>query len=154
MIKRALISVYDKEGITALAKILSGEGVEIISTGGTYKLLRENNINVSTVEEITGFPEIMNGRVKTLHPDIFAGILADRDNPDHLSETEEHGIKAIDLVIVNLYPFEDTVAKENVTDAEAIEQIDIGGVSLIRAAAKNYRHVNVLTDIKQYDEYI
>lgn len=154
MIKRALISVYDKEGITALAKILSGEGVEIISTGGTYKLLREYNINVSTVEEITGFPEILNGRVKTLHPDIFAGILADRDNPDHIRETVEHGIKAIDLVIVNLYPFEETVAKENVTDAEAIEQIDIGGVSLIRAAAKNYRHVNVLTDIKQYDEYI
>ncbi len=154
MIKRALISVYNKEGITELAKILYDEGVEIISTGGTYKLLKENGISISSVEEITGFPEILNGRVKTLHPDIFAGILAEREDPGHLRETGEHGIKAIDLVIVNLYPFKDTAAKKNITDAEAIEQIDIGGVSLIRAAAKNFRYVNVLTDFKQYDEFI
>ena len=154
MIKRALISVYRKDGITEFAKILSGSGIEIISTGGTYNLLKENNINVRSAEEITGFPEILNGRVKTLHPNIFAGILSDRDNPDHIREIAEKGIKEIDLVIVNLYPFEETIAKENITDTEAIEQIDIGGVSLIRAAAKNFRHVNVLTDVDQYDEYI
>ena len=104
MIKRALISVYRKDGITEFAKILSGSGIEIISTGGTYNLLKENNINVRSAEEITGFPEILNGRVKTLHPNIFAGILSDRDNPDHIREIGDRGIKEIDLVIVNLYP--------------------------------------------------
>lgn len=154
MIKRALISVYNKEGITDFAKELSGLGVEIISTGGTYKLLKDNNIEVKSVEEITGFPEILNGRVKTLHPYIFAGILADRDNPKHTEELLKHKLAVIDLVIVNLYPFEETISKEGITVSEAIEQIDIGGVSLIRASAKNFKDVNVIVDVNQYDDYI
>ena len=153
MIKRALISVYDKTGITELATELTKQGIEIISTGGTYKLLKENNIEVKSVEEVTGFPEVLNGRVKTLHPDIFGGILSDRSNPVHVSEMKEHSITPIDLVIVNLYPFEKTIADENVKITDAIEQIDIGGVTLIRAAAKNYKDVNVLVSPDQYKEF-
>jgi phosphoribosylaminoimidazolecarboxamide formyltransferase/IMP cyclohydrolase len=153
LIRRALISVYDKEGITDLAKTLEAYGIEIISTGGTHKLLKENNINAISAEDITGFPEILNGRVKTLHPVIFAGILADRNNSSHSDEIAEHKIKPIDLVIVNLYPFKETVSKENITVQEAIEQIDIGGVSLIRAAAKNFKNVCVLTGPGQYNEF-
>ena len=154
MIRRALISVYKKDGITEFAKELVKSGFEIISTGGTYKLLKENNIPVKSVEDITGFPEVLNGRVKTLHPHIFAGILADRDNLEHLKELAQHKINTIDLVVVNLYPFEETISKKGVTVAEAIEQIDIGGVSLIRAAAKNFKDVNVLVDSDQYIEYL
>jgi phosphoribosylaminoimidazolecarboxamide formyltransferase/IMP cyclohydrolase len=153
LIKRALISVYDKTGIIELATELAKHGIEIISTGGTYKLLKENNIEVKSVEEITGFPEVLNGRVKTLHPDIFGGILSDRSNPVHLEEMKEHSITPIDLVIVNLYPFEKTIADENVTVADAIEQIDIGGVTLIRAAAKNFKDVIVLVSPGQYKEF-
>jgi len=154
LIKRALISVYNKNGIVNFAKELEKLFIEIISTGGTYKLLKENNIKVKSVEEITGFPEVLNGRVKTLHPNIFAGILADRDNPEHIIELEKFNVKTIDLVVVNLYPFEETILKENITVAEAIEQIDIGGVSLIRASAKNYKDVNVIVEINQYKEFI
>ncbi|MBS1518766.1 MAG: bifunctional phosphoribosylaminoimidazolecarboxamide formyltransferase/IMP cyclohydrolase [Bacteroidetes bacterium] len=154
MIKRALISVYDKEGITELASELIKSGVEIISTGGTYKLLSENGFEITRVEDITGFPEILSGRVKTLHPKIFGGILSDRSNESHNSDSEKLGLAMIDLVIVNLYPFEDTVMKENVTEEEAIEQIDIGGITLIRAAAKNFRHVIVLVSKYQYEEFL
>lgn len=144
MSKRAILSVHNKEGIIDFAKELISIEYEIISTGGTYKLLRENNIPVKSVEEVTGFPEVLNGRVKTLHPDIFGGILSDRNNPEHLRELKEHFITPIDLVVVNLYPFEQTIADTNVSVADAIEQIDIGGVSLIRAAGKNFKDVNVL----------
>lgn len=154
MIKRALISVYDKTGIVDLVKELIKFNVDIISTGGTYKLLKENNIDVTSVEEVTGFPEILGGRVKTLHPDIFAGILADRDVNDHLDDLKQHDILPVDLVIVNLYPFKNTIQNINTTISEAIEQIDIGGVSLIRAAAKNFKHVNVLVDRDQYKDYL
>ena len=141
-IKRALISVYDKTGIVDFARALVDEfGVEIISTGGTAALLKENGIPVTLVEQITGFPEMLDGRVKTLHPKIHAAILADRDNPDHMRQLKEQGIEPIDMVVVNLYPFEKTVADPNCTFEQAIEMIDIGGPCLLRAAAKNHRHV-------------
>jgi phosphoribosylaminoimidazolecarboxamide formyltransferase/IMP cyclohydrolase len=141
-IKRALISVYDKTGIVDFARALVDEfGVEIISTGGTAALLKENGIPVTLVEQITGFPEMLDGRVKTLHPKIHAAILADRDNPEHMRQLKEQGIEPIDMVVVNLYPFEKTVADRNCTFEQAIEMIDIGGPCLLRAAAKNYRHV-------------
>jgi len=154
LVKRALISVYDKEGITKIAESLIKFGVEIISTGGTFKFLSESGFDVTAAEDLTGFPEMLGGRVKTLHPKIFGGILSNRDNAEHNSDLENHNLKAIDLVIVNLYPFEETVSKAGVTESEAVEQIDIGGVSLIRAAAKNFRHVNVLVSKYQYEEYI
>jgi len=141
-IKRALISVYDKTGIVDFARALVDEfGVEIISTGGTAALLKENGIPVTLVEQITGFPEMLDGRVKTLHPKIHAAILADRDNPEHMRQLTEQGIEPIDMVVVNLYPFEKTVADPNCTFEQAIEMIDIGGPCLLRAAAKNYRQV-------------
>jgi len=154
LIKRALISVYDKTGIVDFAKELEKLNIEIISTGGTYKILKENSIKVKTVEEITDFAEILDGRVKTLHPKIFAAILADRDNPKHNEELSKNKINPVELVVVNLYPFEETISKENISVAEAIEQIDIGGVSLIRAAAKNFKDVNVLVNVNQYNEYL
>ena len=154
MLQRALLSVYNKDGIADFAKELVRSGIEIISTGGTYKLLKENNIPVRSVEEITGFPEVLNGRVKTLHPNIFAGILADRDNSAHIRELTDHKINTIDIVVVNLYPFEDTISKEGVSISEAIEQIDIGGVTLIRAAAKNFKDVSVIVSPSQYLEFI
>ena len=141
-INRALISVYDKTGIVDFARALVDEfGMEIISTGGTAALLKENGIPVTLVEQITGFPEMLDGRVKTLHPKIHAAILADRDNPEHMRQLKEQGIEPIDMVVVNLYPFEKTVADPNCTFEQAIEMIDIGGPCLLRAAAKNYRHV-------------
>lgn len=152
--KRALISVYDKSGIVSFAKKLFKLGYEIISTGGTYRLLKENNVKVISVEEVTGFPEILNGRVKTLHPLVSGGILADINNPMHLEELKAKNIRPICLVVVNLYPFTDTIAKKNSTLEDAIEQIDIGGVTLIRAAAKNFNCVNVLTNPGQYEDYI
>ncbi len=141
-IKRALISVYDKTGIVEFARALVNEfGIEIISTGGTAALLKENDIPVRPVEQITGFPEMLDGRVKTLHPKIHAAILADRDNPEHMRQLKEQGIEPIDMVVVNLYPFEKTVGDPNCTFEQAIEMIDIGGPCLLRAAAKNHKHV-------------
>jgi phosphoribosylaminoimidazolecarboxamide formyltransferase/IMP cyclohydrolase len=149
-IRRALISVHDKTGVVELARGLAGFGVEIVSTGGTAKLLREASVAVRDVADVTGFPEMMDGRVKTLHPKIHGGILARRDVPEHVAALERHGIPPIDLVIVTLYPFEQTVAKPDVTPAEAIEQIDVGGPTMIRAAAKNHASVAVVTDPSQY----
>jgi len=153
-IKRALIAVYDKTGIVEFARALVDEfSIEIISTGGTAKHLKGAGIPVMLVEEITGFPEMLDGRVKTLHPKIYAAILADRDNPEHMRQLEQHGIKSIDIVVVNLYPFEKTVADPNCTFEQAIEMIDIGGPCLLRAAAKNHKHVLVVreADSQGYD---
>jgi phosphoribosylaminoimidazolecarboxamide formyltransferase/IMP cyclohydrolase len=143
-IRRALISVSDKTGIVDFARQLKAFGVEIISTGGTAKALREAGIEVRDVSDVTGFPEMMDGRVKTLHPKIHGGLLGIRDNADHQSAMMAHGIEPIDMVVVNLYPFEETVAREGVTREEAIEQIDIGGPAMIRSAAKNFKHVAVV----------
>ncbi|MDF2880747.1 MAG: bifunctional phosphoribosylaminoimidazolecarboxamide formyltransferase/inosine monophosphate [Clostridiaceae bacterium] len=149
MIKRALISVFNKTGVLELASYLQNKDVEIISTGGTYKYLKENGINVIEVSEITGFDEILDGRVKTLHPIIHAGILAIRDNNNHMETISKKGIKPIDMVVVNLYPFFDKV-KEDLTFEEKVEFIDIGGPTMIRAAAKNFQDVVVLTDVNDY----
>ncbi len=154
-IKRALISVYDKTGIVEFAKTLVGEfGIEIISTGGTAKLLKEAGLPVTLVEEVTGFPEMMDGRVKTLHPKIHAAILADRDNPEHMRQLKEQDIEPIDMVVVNLYPFEETINKPDCTFEQAIEMIDIGGPCLLRAAAKNHRHVLVCKFSWKYDRVL
>jgi phosphoribosylaminoimidazolecarboxamide formyltransferase/IMP cyclohydrolase len=150
-ITRALISVSDKTGILEFAKELTNFGVQIISTGGTAKSLRENGIAVTEVAEITNFPEMMDGRVKTLHPKIHGAFLALRDNAQHVASMQEHGIEPIDLVVVNLYPFQETIAKEDVTLAEAVENIDIGGPAMIRSASKNWRDVAVVTDAKLYE---
>ncbi|MEW6423455.1 MAG: bifunctional phosphoribosylaminoimidazolecarboxamide formyltransferase/IMP cyclohydrolase [Bacillota bacterium] len=152
-VKRALISVSDKTGVGEFARSLSELGVEIISTGGTAKALREAGLPVTYISDVTGFPEILDGRVKTLHPRVHAGILALRDGR-HLSQLKEHGIAPIDLVAVNLYPFRETVAREGVTLEEAIENIDIGGPAMIRAAAKNYRHVLVVVSPKHYGKVL
>ena len=149
-IRRALVSVHDKTGVVELAKGLAGLGIEIVSTGGTASLLRASGIAVRDVSDVTGFPEMMDGRVKTLHPKIHGGILARRDAPEHLAALERHGIPPIDLVVVALYPFEQTVTKPGVTAAEAIEQIDVGGPTMIRAAAKNHAAVAVVTAPSQY----
>jgi phosphoribosylaminoimidazolecarboxamide formyltransferase/IMP cyclohydrolase len=152
-IQRALISVSDKGGAVEFSRALSGMDIEIISTGGTAALLRENGVPVKDVSALTGFPEMMDGRVKTLHPKIHGGILALRDNPEHLAKLQEHGIASIDLVVVNLYPFEATVARGAAFD-EVVENIDIGGPSLLRAAAKNHRHVGVVVDPRDYEGII
>jgi phosphoribosylaminoimidazolecarboxamide formyltransferase/IMP cyclohydrolase len=149
-IRRALISVSDKTGIVELAQTLKGFGVEIISTGGTARALREAGVEVLDISEVTGFPEMMDGRVKTLHPRIHGGLLALRDNAEHQAAMREHGIEPIDMVVVNLYPFEQTVARAGVTLEEAIEQIDIGGPSMIRSAAKNFRDVAVVVSTNEY----
>lgn len=151
-IKRALISVSDKTGVVEFARKLHDAGVEIVSTGGTMKAIRDAGIPVLYVSDVTGFPEIMDGRVKTLNPYIHGGILAVRDDPKHAQQMKEHKITPIDLVVVNLYPFDATVAKPNVTLAEAIENIDIGGPAMIRAAAKNFKFVAVVTNPSHYDE--
>ena len=151
-IKRALISVSNKLGAVELAKSLSKCGVEIISTGGTMKAIRAVGIPVTYVSDVTGFPEIMDGRVKTLNPKIHGGILAVRDNPEHVKQMQENGIKPIDLVVVNLYPFKATIKKADVTLAEAVENIDIGGPAMIRAAAKNFKFVTVVTNPDRYEE--
>jgi phosphoribosylaminoimidazolecarboxamide formyltransferase/IMP cyclohydrolase len=143
-IRRALLSVSDKTGIVELARELRGFDVGIISTGGTAQTLREAGIEVLEISDVTGFPEMMDGRVKTLHPRIHGGLLALRDNPAHVAAMSEHNIEPIDLVVVNLYPFEQTIAREDVTLEEAVEQIDIGGPSMIRSAAKNFRDVAVV----------
>lgn len=149
-IKRALISVSDKTGVVEFARTLHESGVEIVSTGGTMRAIKEAGIPVIYVSDVTGFPEIMNGRVKTLNPYIHGGILAVRDNPEHVREMQEHKITGIDLVAVNLYPFKETIAKPDVTLAEAIENIDIGGPAMIRAAAKNFKFVTVVTNPSRY----
>ena len=148
---RALISVSDKSGIIELAKELENLGVEIISTGGTYAKLKASDIPVKEVTEITGFPECLDGRVKTLHPNVHAGILAMRSNPEHMIKLDDLDIKPIDLVIVNLYPFKNTIMKEDVTREDAVENIDIGGPTMLRAAAKNYQDVVVVVDPEDYE---
>ncbi|MCX7427633.1 MAG: bifunctional phosphoribosylaminoimidazolecarboxamide formyltransferase/IMP cyclohydrolase [Planctomycetia bacterium] len=149
-VKRALISVSDKTGLGPFAQGLAAAGVEIYSTGGTRKHLESQGITVRDVSEYTGFPEMMDGRLKTLHPKVFGGILCRHDNPSDLAALAEHGIVTFELVVVNLYPFEATVAREGVTMAEAIEKIDIGGPSLVRAAAKNHAFTTIATDASQY----
>lgn len=149
-IKRALISVSDKTGIIEFASALHSLGVEIISTGGTHSLLIKNNIPAKQISEITGFPEILDGRVKTLHPNVHAALLAVMDNAEHQKQIEAHKIQPIDLVVVNLYPFEQTIAKENVLLDEAIENIDIGGPAMLRSAAKNYRFTAVIVNSNHY----
>jgi phosphoribosylaminoimidazolecarboxamide formyltransferase/IMP cyclohydrolase len=149
-IRRALISVSDKRGVVDFARSLQEMGVTIISTGGTAALLRSSGIQAISVSEVTGFPEILNGRVKTLHPRIYGGILALGDSDRHQSELREHGIDPIDLIVVNLYPFEQTIARNGIPLDEALEQIDIGGPAMIRAAAKNFRHKAVVVNPDRY----
>ncbi len=154
MIKRALISVTDKTDLPEFARGLIEAGIEILSTGGTAKALKEANIPVTDVSQYTGFPEILDGRVKTLHPLVHGGILARRDKPAHMSELAKHGIKPIDLVVVNLYPFEEVVERDGVPMEDIIENIDIGGPSMIRSAAKNYRDVTVVTTPQDYQKVL
>jgi len=149
VIRRALLSVSDKSGLADLGRELAARGVELVSTGGTAKALREAGLDVKDVSDLTGFPEMMDGRVKTLHPTVHGGLLALRDNPEHVAAMEAHGIGAIDLVVVNLYPFEATVAK-GASREEVIENIDIGGPSMVRSAAKNHGFVTILTDPADY----
>ena len=151
---RALISVSDKTGIVDLAKALHALGVGLISTGGTAKLLAEQGLPVTEVAEVTGFPEMLDGRVKTLHPKVHGGLLARRDMPEHMAALKAHQIETIDLLIVNLYPFEATVAKPGCTLADAIENIDIGGPAMVRSAAKNWQDVGIVTDASQYAEVL
>src|SRR5712692_4467011 len=149
-IRRALISVSDKTGIVEFARELKRFGVEIISTGGTAKTLRDAGLEVRDVSEVTGFPEMMDGRIKTLHPKIHGALLSVRDNPEHQAAMREHNIEPIDMVVINLYPFEETVARDGVTLADAIEQIDIGGPAMIRSAAKNWKDVAVMVSSEDY----
>ena len=149
-IKRALISVSDKTGIIDFAKNLTSLGIEILSTGGTAKLFRESQIPVIEVSDYTGFTEMLDGRVKTLHPKVHGGILGRRDLPEHVAAMSAANIPNIDMVVVNLYPFEATVAQPNCTLEDAIENIDIGGPAMVRSAAKNWKDVAVLTDASQY----
>ena len=153
MKSRALISVFNKNGILPLAKFLESKGVEIVSTGGTFKYLKENGVNVIDVTNVTNFPEMLDGRVKTLHPNIHGGILFIRSNKEHMETISKHNIVPIDYVIVNLYPFFEKV-KENLTFEEKIEFIDIGGPSMLRAAAKNFQDVVVISDVNDYDQVI
>ncbi len=153
-IERAILSVSDKTGILDLARALAAKNVEILSTGGTAKHLQDAGIPVTPIASWSGAPEILGGRVKTLTPKVFGAILADRAKPEHLADCERQGIPGIDLVVVNLYPFEETISRGGVTVAEAIEQIDIGGPSMLRAAAKNHKHVLPLCDPHMYEEFI
>src|SRR5690606_15421575 len=148
-VRRALISVSDKTGIVDFSRELSARGVEILSTGGTYKLLRDNGIDAVEVADYTGFPEMMDGRVKTLHPKIHGGILGRRDRDGAVMA--EHGIDPIDMVVVNLYPFAATVARADCTLPDAIENIDIGGPTMVRSAAKNHRDVAIVVNASDYD---
>ncbi|MFM7122018.1 MAG: bifunctional phosphoribosylaminoimidazolecarboxamide formyltransferase/IMP cyclohydrolase, partial [Fluviibacter sp.] len=149
-IRQALLSVSDKTGVLDFAKALNAQGVALLSTGGTAKLLRDAGLSVTEIGDYTGFPEMLDGRVKTLHPKVHGGILARRDLAAHMATIEQHGIPMIDLVCVNLYPFRETVAKAGVTLEDAIENIDIGGPAMVRSAAKNWQDVVVLTDASQY----
>jgi len=150
-IRRALLSVFDKTGLVVLARGLAAQGVELVSSGGTARVLREAGLAVEDVSDLTGFPEILGGRVKTLHPAVHGGLLARRNDPDDLAELEAHQIEPFDLVVVNLYPFAAAIAREGVTEAEAVENIDIGGPGMVRAAAKNFAFVAVLTSPDHYD---
>ena len=154
MVKRAFISVSDKTGIVEFAQKLNDLGVSIISTGGTFKVLKEAGIPVINISDVTGFPECLDGRVKTLHPNIHAGLLAMRSNPEHMKQVEELNVELIDMVVVNLYPFKQTIMKPDVTLADAIENIDIGGPTMLRAAAKNYQDVSVVIDPTDYEQVL
>ena len=149
-IRRALLSVSDKTGLLEFAKFLAGKGVELISTGGTAKALRDAGVKVMELSDYTGFPEMMDGRVKTLHPKVHGGLLQRRDLASHKEQASKHNIPKIDLVVVNLYPFEQTVAQADCTTEQAIENIDIGGPSMLRSAAKNHEAVTVVTDPSDY----
>jgi phosphoribosylaminoimidazolecarboxamide formyltransferase/IMP cyclohydrolase len=153
-IQRAILSVTDKSGLLEFALKLQEFGVETLSTGGTARMLREGGVVVQDVSEFTGFPEMLDGRVKTLHPKVHAGILAQRHNPEHMKTMADHHLKVIDMVVVNLYAFEKTVAREGCTLEEAIENIDIGGPTMLRAAAKNYRDVAVVVEPGDYGAII
>jgi phosphoribosylaminoimidazolecarboxamide formyltransferase/IMP cyclohydrolase len=153
-VKRALLSVSDKRGIVELARELNQMGIEMVSTGGTFNALREAGLPIVQVSQVTGFPEMLDGRVKTLHPLIHGGILARRDSEDHLRQLAQHAISPIDLVVVNLYPFQSTISRPGCTPEEAVEQIDIGGPCLIRAAAKNHSGVVVVVNADDYDPLI
>ncbi len=153
-IKRALISVSNKSGVVEIAQALADNGVEILSTGGTAKMLRDAGLTVMDVSEYTGFPEMMDGRIKTLHPKVHGALLGKRSNPAHMSKMQEHGIIPIDMVIVNLYPFEETVAKDGCTLDDAIENIDIGGPTMLRSSAKNYEDVSVIIDPVDYERVL
>ena len=153
-IRRALLSVTDKTGLVDFARGLAGQGVEVLSTGGTAAALREAGLAVTDVSAHTGFPEMLDGRVKTLHPLIHGGLLFRRDLPEHVAQAAAHGIAPIDLVVVNLYAFEKTVSRDGVTRGEAIENIDIGGPSMLRSAAKNHEAVTVVCDPGDYAEVL
>src|SRR5215510_6959 len=152
--KRALLSVHNKAGLPAFARGLSRLGHELYSTGGTMRALEEASIDVQPVTDLTGFPEIMDGRVKTLHPGVHAGLLARRDRPEHMETLHGHGLREIDLLCCNLYPFVQTVTKPDVTFEEAVEQIDVGGPAMIRAAAKNHESVVVVVRPERYTEIL
>jgi phosphoribosylaminoimidazolecarboxamide formyltransferase/IMP cyclohydrolase len=150
-VKRAIISVSDKKGIVEFAKKLNSLGIEILSTGGTAKVLREAGVEVKDVSAYTGFPEMLDGRVKTLHPKIHGGILSRRSNSKDMEEINKYGIETIDMVVVNLYPFEETISKTGVTFEDAIENIDIGGPAMLRSASKNFQDVVVVVDPNDYE---
>src|SRR3990172_4394200 len=150
MTARAILAPYDKTGLVELAQGLQSLGVEMYATGNTYRILDDAGVAIHPLSELTGFPEILDGRVKTLHPGVHGGILARRDRPEHLGELARHGLLVIDLVAVNLYPFVETVSKAEVTLEEALENIDIGGPTMVRAAAKNFPHVLVVVDPDDY----
>ncbi|MGD8386899.1 MAG: hypothetical protein PVG49_07140 [Desulfobacteraceae bacterium] len=149
-IERAIISVTDKSGVVEFAKSLASFDVAILSTGGTARAMREGGVQVTDISEYTGFPEMLDGRVKTLHPKVHGGLLGMRDNPEHVRTMEAHGVLPIDMIVVNLYAFEKTVAREGVSLEEAIENIDIGGPSMLRSSAKNFRDVTVVVDPADY----
>jgi phosphoribosylaminoimidazolecarboxamide formyltransferase/IMP cyclohydrolase len=153
-IKRAILSVSNKKGIAEFARAISSMGIEILSTGGTAKTLRDAGIPVKDVSEHTGFPELLDGRVKTLHPRIHGGLLSRRDNPKDMEEIKKHGIDTIDMVVVNLYPFEETISRPGVSFAEAVEKIDIGGPAMLRSASKNFQDVAVLVDPSDYEKIV
>lgn len=153
-IERALISLTDKSGIEGFAKELADLGIEILSTGGTASKIRESGVPVMDVSEFTGFPEMLDGRVKTLHPKVHGGILNQRHNEDHQTQCKEHGLKNIDLIAVNLYAFEKTVADPNCSLADAIENIDIGGPTMLRSSAKNFQDVTVIVDPADYPQVL
>ena len=154
MVKRAILSVSDKTGIVELARRLADQGVTLLSTGGTMKAIEQAGISVTGVSDVTGFPECLDGRVKTLHPAIHAGLLAVRENPEHMKQLEQLGVEPIDMVVINLYPFRATIEKPGVTFDEAIENIDIGGPTMLRAAAKNAQDVVVVIDPADYDRVL
>jgi len=149
-IERAIISVTDKTGVVEFAKKLSELGIQILSTGGTAKAIRDGGVPVTEISDYTGFPEMLDGRVKTLHPKVHGGILGVRDNEEHVKMMKKHGIENIDLLVINLYQFEKTVAKEGVTLEDAIENIDIGGPAMLRSSAKNFKFVTIITDPADY----